>query len=118
MTMINPTRHLRRPLRRYWRSRALSLDVPDTPTLSGSSHCLTMRVIDAEARLHTRLENQRVLSHTADKGALKSGLTSIPVCAELVVALTKGGEIEKLLSCVEICCNTTRVASEEDGCRS
>ena len=69
-TTIDPTCHLRMPLRRYWRSRALSREVPDSPTRSWSSHCFTIRAIDADARLQTRLENHSVLIHTADGGAL------------------------------------------------
>lgn len=105
---MSSTRHLTRLLRRYWRSRAASREFPDTPRLTYSfSHCLTRIPMSADVRLRIKPENQRMLSHIADRGT-----ALIPVAALVgedptaggVVELTNGGSTVKLCSCREICC--------------
>ena len=113
MTML-PTCHRLRLFRRYWRMRALSREVPETPMLSSCSHCLTMSAMDAEAREQTRLENQSALIHTAEVGAWKGGLSSSSVSG-CCVELTNDGLTEKLFSCADICFKTARDGSVGSG---
>ena len=83
--------------------------------VSSCSHCLTISAMDADAREHTREENQRVLIQTADVGAWNGGLRALEdrgCCVEL----TKLELIEKLLSWDEICLRTTSVGSVGSGC--
>ena len=113
--MIEPTCHLRMPFRRYCRSRALSREVPESPTRSWSSHCLTISAIEADARLQTRLENQSVFIQTADGGAWNDVSSSGRACW---VAFTNGELTVKLLSWVDICCSAASIGSVGCGCNS
>ena len=64
--MISWTRHFLRLSFRNCRMRATSRETLAMPDLYSLSHCLTKMLMDAAARLHIRLENQRALIAIAD----------------------------------------------------
>ena len=86
------------------------------PELYSFSHCFTMMPTDAADKLKMRLENQRVFSQIAERGAGRGSdwCRTNAGC----VALTKLGLTEKLLSCAEICWSAVTTGSGPEGVRS
>ena len=89
------------------------------PVLYSFSHCLTMMATEADERLQTRLENQRAFSHTTHRSAGNGG-DDIALLFDQgeAVELTKGGLIEKLESCPDMCWRASSTGSGPAGVRS
>ena len=78
---------------------------------------MTISAIEADARLQTRLENQRELIHIPDAGGTKGASTWSSV-REGCVELMNWVLMEKLLSCPEICSRIASMGSLGPGWRS
>lgn len=74
--------------------------------------------MDADDKLRTRLENHIALSQTAQRGTGGVLLAFWLLGLDVWVELTKGGLIEKLVSCADICCRTETDGSGAAGWRS
>ena len=73
--------------------------------------------MEADARLHTRLENQSVLIQTAEEEARKGGVRT-STDWDCWVEFTKELLTEKLFNCVDIRCSKATVVSIDADCNN
>ena len=95
----------------------MSWEVPESPDRYLLSHCFTRMETKEAERLSMRDANQRVLSVTADEGAIGAAVSPGLRVDAGWVELMEDAVMEKLESCKDICCKMIVVWFGGAGCR-